>query len=87
MTIQQQAHNLIDTLPDESVMIIINLMSLLPKKKPIIIDSESVSDKQIAFRKMQELRKITVKYNLGALDEERENAFLDKYSDLGKTGA
>lgn len=81
MTIQQEAHNLIDVLPDESVANLVSIMLLLPKKDKVIID-DKISIKQKAFNRMEELRKISAKYQLGDLDDERANAVEEKFGKL-----
>jgi len=88
MTIRQEAYSLIDALPDESVATLVRIMLLLPKKDSIIINTKtntkkfSQSDKQTAFHRMEELRKISAKYQLGDLDEELANAIEEKYGKL-----
>lgn len=42
----------------------------------------SKADKQKAFNRMEELRKISAQYQLGDLDEERANAVEEKYGKL-----
>ena len=81
MTIQQEAHNLIDVLPDESVANLVSIMLLLPKKDKVIVD-DKISIKQKAFNRMEELRKISAKYQLGDLDDERANAVEEKFGKL-----
>ena len=81
MTIQQEAHNLIDVLPDESVANLVSIMLLLPKKDKVIID-DKISIKQKAFNRMEELRQISAKYQLGDLDDERANAVEEKFGKL-----
>ena len=88
MTIRQEAYSLIDALPDESVANLVSIMLLLPKKDTTIIDDKinikelSKTDKQKAFHRMEELRKISAKYQLGGLDEERANAVEEKFGKL-----
>ncbi|MBO6303546.1 MAG: hypothetical protein J6M62_00505 [Selenomonadaceae bacterium] len=88
MTIRQEAYSLIDALPDESVANLVSIMLLLPKRDTIIIEDKinikefSKSDKQKAFQRMEELRKISAKYQLGDLDEERANAVEEKFGKL-----
>lgn len=87
MTIQQQAYNLIDSLPEDSVTMLVKLMAMLPKKKESAakdweIGERALKSKRRAFQKMQELRKITSEYSLGDLAEERERAMIEKYGEL-----
>ncbi len=88
MTIRQEAYSLIDALPDESVATLVRIMLLLPKRDTIIINDKissnkiSQSDKQKAFHRMEELRKISAKYQLGDLDEELASAVEEKYGKL-----
>ena len=88
MTIRQEAYSLIDALPDESVANLVRIMLLLPKRDTTIIEKKtntkkfSQSDKQKAFHRMEELRKISAKYQLGDLDEERSKAVEEKYGKL-----
>lgn len=88
MTIRQEAYSLIDALPDESVARLVSIMLLLPKKDATIIDDKinikelSQTDKQKAFNRMKELRKISTKYQLGDLDEERAKAVEEKFGKL-----
>ena len=81
MTIRQKAYTLIDGLPDESVTMLVNLMMLLPKKDALAdnIKPETLSEKQLAFRRMQELREISKSYNLGSFEEEIDAAIAEKY--------
>ena len=85
LTIQQQAYNLIDILPDDSVRVIIEIMNRMPKlEKTNTVSNQMKTDyvktrKMVAFEKMQELRKEMIRYNLEDFDAEREKAMQEKY--------
>jgi len=83
MTIRQKAYNLIDRLPDESVAMLVSLMMLLPKKDVLSDGVQTeLSEKQLAFRRMQDLREISKSYDLGDLEEEVGAALAEKYGSI-----
>lgn len=70
---EKQARDLIELLTEESLNVIIQLMCILPKK------TGATSDKLSAYERMESLRTISKKYNLGSLEEERSKAIEEKY--------
>lgn len=89
MTLQQQAYGLIDSLPDDSVQVIIQVMrKMLPsdRQKPEAKaeSPESAAPRMKAYLRMQELRKETAKYDVS--DTQRETALNEKYGTFGLGG-
>ena len=82
MTVRQEAHGLIDRMPEESVRALIPVMSkLIPFKKKIDgVYTNDVSPKMQAFLEMQEMRKSSVKYDFS--EEERKAAMAEKYGEI-----
>lgn len=63
MTLQQQAHGLIDRLSDESLQNVILLMRrMLPREsaevETVVKSPDSISPKMKAYQRMQELRRL-----------------------------
>lgn len=85
MTIQQQAYELIDELPDDSVKVIIELMSRMPKATQISIVPNSMKDetskerKRAAFERMKKLRKAAVEHKIEDVEAARQDAVQEKY--------
>ena len=80
MTLQQQAYDLIDRLPDDSVQVIIQVMKrMLPYEKPLKNASSEgdMSPKMKAYMRMQELRKETAKYDIS--QSQRDEALNEKF--------
>ena len=76
MTLRQQAHGLIDKLPERDIRPMIQIMSrLLPKRKPN--DIQAPSPKMKAFLDLQEMRKHAAEY--GFSEQDREDAMIEKY--------
>ena len=95
MSIQQQAYELIDQLPEDSVRVVIDVMKRMmpasrrgravPKQKTDTVSETpggELSPKMQAFLRMQELRQETAAYQLQDYDAEREAALREKYGDL-----
>ncbi len=82
MTVRQEAHGLIDRMPEESVRALIPVMAkLIPfRKKPMETHSSNTSPKMQAFRDMQEMRKASVKYDFS--ETQRTAAMAEKYGDI-----
>ena len=86
MTLQQQAHGLIDSLSDDCVKVVIQVMQRMqPKKQQIKQTDQKTSDvltpKMKAYLRMQELRKETSKYDVS--EEQWETALDEKYGTFG----
>ena len=84
MTLQQQAYGLIDKLPEDSVQIVIQVMrKMLPHEVNVHAadHSEEPSSKMKAYRRMQELRKETAKYEVS--EAERDAALDEKFGTFG----
>ena len=85
MTIQQQAYELIDELPDDSVKVMIELMSRMPKATQISIVSNpmkgktSKERKRVAFERMKKLRKSAVEHKIEDVEAARYDAVKEKY--------
>ena len=86
MTIQQEAYQMIDTLADSSVAIVVEFMRKLPQKKdfpsPSMDPKATRSRKMLAYERLQELRKEMAMYNFGDFETEREAAMREKYGDF-----
>ena len=65
MTVRQEAHGLIDRMPEESVRALIPVMArLIPfGKTNSATQTAGISPKMQAFLDMQEMRKSSVKYD------------------------
>ena len=87
MTVRQEAHGLIDRMPEESVRALIPVMAkLIPfRKKKTDNQTPDISPKMQAFHDMQEMRKTSVKYDFS--EAQREAAMAEKYGEVqwGKT--
>lgn len=79
MTARQEAHGLIDKMPEESVRVLIPVMErLIPfRKKKVETQTTDISPKMQAFLDMQEMRKTSVKYDFS--ETQREVAMAEKY--------
>lgn len=82
MTVRQEAHGMIDRMPEESVRALIPVMARLisfsqrqPAKKP-----DAISPRMQAFLEMQELRKGSVKYDFS--EARREEAMTEKFGNI-----
>jgi hypothetical protein len=84
MTVRQEAHGMIDRMPEENVQALIPLMAkLIPfKKKRTLQNKEGPSPKMQAFLEMQEMRKKNAEYDFS--DQEREAAITEKFGDISK---
>jgi hypothetical protein len=78
MTARQEAHGLIDRMPEESVQALIPVMAkLIPfRKKQADTNTSGISPKMQAFLDMEEMRKESVKYNISV--SQREAAMAEK---------
>ena len=87
MTVRQEAHGLIDRMPEESVRALIPVMAkLIPfRKKKTENQTADISPKMQAFLDMQEMRKTSVMYDFS--EAQREAAMAEKYGEVqwGKT--
>ena len=86
MSLQQQAYELIDRLPDDSVQVVIQVMRrMLPRDKDVVKtnvqSSDSVTPKMKAYLRMQELRKETSRYDVSEI--QREAAMSEKFGMFG----
>ena len=76
MTLRQQAHGLIDRLPESDIRPMIQIMSrMLPRRMPD--DTQARSPKMRAFLDLQEMRKHAAEY--GFSEQDREDAMIEKY--------
>ena len=87
MTIQQEAYGLIDTLSDDDVKAIVNIMvRMLPTRsfadKDTNIGSVVPDRKMQAFNRLKELRKIAAESSAIDFDIERENGVRGKYGEF-----
>ena len=82
MTARQEAHGLIDRMPEESVRALIPVMAkLIPfRKKKTEVQTADISPKMQAFLDMQEMRKTSVKFDFS--EEQRDVAMAEKYGDI-----
>ena len=82
MTARQEAHGLIDKMPEESVRALIPVMAkLIPfRKKQTEEKTNEVSPKMQAFLDMQEMRKNAVQYDFSEI--QREAAMAEKYGEI-----
>ena len=86
MTIQQQAYGLIDRLSEDSIQVVIQVMKrMLPNEDKKTETEESGTrtdpDKMKAYLRIQELRKISSKYDIS--ENQRAAALDAKYGSLG----
>ncbi len=83
MTVRQEAYNLIDNLPEDSVRVVIEVMTRMMPVQKTAAKKNNVkrysSSKMMAFRRMQELRQETKKYDIIDFDAERTAALEGKY--------
>ena len=79
MTARQEAHGLIDRMPEESVRALIPVMAkLIPfRKKKTEVQTADISPKMQAFLDMQEMRKTFVKYDFS--EAQLSAAMAEKY--------
>ena len=82
VTARQEAHGLIDRMPEESVQALIPVMArLIPfRKKQTDTNTSEISPKMQAFLDMEEMRKESVKYDFSAAQQEA--AMAEKYGDI-----
>lgn len=82
MTLRQEAHGLIDRMPEDSIRALIPVMSkLIPfRKKNTAVQAVDISPKMQAFLDMQEMRKASVQYDFS--EEERKAAMAEKYGEI-----
>lgn len=82
MTVRQEAHGLIDRMPEECIQALIPVMAkLIPfKKKQEQKKTVGISPKMQAFLEMQEMRKTAVKYDISFT--QREAAMAEKYGEI-----
>ncbi len=87
MTVRQEAHGLIDRMPEESVRALIPVMAkLIPfMKNKSVPQTADISPKMQAFLDMQEMRKLSIKYDFS--EAQRNAAVTEKYGEIewGKT--
>ena len=83
MTVQQEAYSLIDTLSEDKVRLIVQVMlNMLPgKNEHDIPQSDKISEtqKMNAFHQMQELRKESHKYPVPDFEAARAAGMEEKY--------
>ena len=82
MTVRQEAHGMIDRMPEESVRALIPVMAkLIPfRKRKAETQTADISPKMQAFLDMQEMRKTSVKYDFSL--SERDVAMAEKYGEI-----
>ena len=82
MTVRQEAHGLIDRMPEESIRVLIPVMTkLIPfRQKQNTDKTTGLSPKMQAFLDMQEMRKKAVKYDISYT--QREAAMAEKYGEV-----
>ena len=82
MTVRQEAHGLIDRMPEECIQALIPVMSkLIPFRKPQEQKKTAgISPKMQAFLDMQEMRKAAVEYDISLT--QREAAMAEKYGEI-----
>ena len=88
MTARQEAHQLINELPDNTVYVIVQIMKdIMPKTQQTgrIENYDGMTPKMKAFLRTKELREITAQYNLD-FEKEREEAIQEKYGSFSKRG-
>ena len=79
MTVKQEAYSLIDSMPEESVSILVQIMRLLPQEKSA--QKRSQTESMEAFSRMEERRKrmrdidISGAQRASALDEKYGSYF------------
>lgn len=84
-TIRQQAYTLINELSDDSVKVIIELMSSMDKSKKNVVISGDIEDeankkrKKAALERMKKLRTETLEYKIENIEAERTDALKAKY--------
>lgn len=92
MTVQQQAYELINSLPDEKVELIVQVMiSMKPMKEEFTPSVQSrrsdKSRKMKAFQRILELREECAAYSIEDYDVERASALEEKYGSIPAVGA
>ena len=76
MTIRQEAYRLLDGLSEDGVRAVVGVMLQMTPKQ---VEKEQDTDKMKAFKKVQELRKITAaKYEVD-IEEARKEGLMEKY--------
>ena len=82
MTLRQEAHGLIDKMPEESVRVLIPVMAkLIPFRKiSAAVKPDDISPKMQAFLDMQEMRKTSVKYDFS--EAQRSTAMAEKDGEI-----
>ena len=82
MTVRQEAHGLIDQMPEESVRALLPVMvKLIPFQiREKQTDKAVLSSKMQAFLNMQEMRKESAQYGFSL--KERDGAIAEKYGEF-----
>ena len=82
MTVRQEAHGLIDRMPEENVRALLPVMAkMIPfRKKQNTEKVTEFSPKMQAFLNMQEMRKAAVSYDISIT--QREAAMAEKYGEI-----
>ena len=82
MTVRQEAHGLIDQMPEESVRALLPVMvKLIPfQKREKQTDKAFPSPRMQAFLNMQEMRKQAAQYDFSL--KERDEAIAEKYGEF-----
>ena len=85
MTIQQEAYKLIDSLSEDSVKAVIQVMiRMIPSQKNAEANETNTFNSKIqAYERMRELRKETAAYNITDYKLELEEGLEEKYEELG----
>lgn len=88
MTIQQEAYSLIDTLSEDKVKLIVQVMiSMLPERKTNYYPSQTeAASKMMAFNEMQKLRCKSSEYGIKDIDTELHTAIEEKYGKYMHSG-
>ena len=85
MTVREEAYELINNLPEDSVRAVIQIMvRMVPSKKRAQSTQQNITPKKKAFLELQEMRKEAAKYDF-SLDE-RASAMEEKYGTLHWNG-
>jgi len=82
MTVRQEAHGLIDRMPEESVQALIPVMARLIqfKKNDTVASNQNTSPKMQAFLDMQEMRKSSFKFDFS--EAQRNAGMAEKYGEF-----
>ena len=85
MTVREEAYGLIDSLPEDSVKAIIQIMvRMAPAGKKAKEHQPVITSKKKAFLELQEMRKEGAKYHFGL--DERASALDAKYGTFSWNG-